>query len=212
MLGVAGFLPLLVFGCGVARWRTPGPAARCWRRRTEVGVHVGLLVQALLDWGRAAAARADGVQSGAFAMSSPARGAIIPRLLPEEPVPAANTLNHTSISFSMVLGPLSAGLVLVRDVRRRVRHRRRAVHRRAVRGVPAADAGAGGEVTAPGLRSVIEGQRFILTRPVLLLSFAVDIVAMVFAMPRALFPEVAEERFGGGRPSAGCSPRSRSAR
>ena len=32
----------------------------------------------------------------------------------------------------------------------------------------------------------------------LLLSFAVDIIAMVIAMPRALFPEVADERFGGG--------------
>ena len=32
----------------------------------------------------------------------------------------------------------------------------------------------------------------------LLLSFAVDIVAMVIAMPRALFPEVSDDRFGGG--------------
>jgi MFS family permease len=45
---------------------------------------------------------------------------------------------------------------------------------------------------------VIDGLKFIATRPVLLLSFAVDIVAMVFAMPRALFPEAADERFGGG--------------
>ena len=29
------------------------------------------------------------------------------------------------------------------------------------------------------------------------MSFGVDIIAMVFAMPRALFPEVADERFGG---------------
>jgi MFS family permease len=29
------------------------------------------------------------------------------------------------------------------------------------------------------------------------MSFVVDIIAMVFAMPRALFPEVAETRFGG---------------
>jgi hypothetical protein len=36
----------------------------------------------------------------------------------------------------------------------------------------------------PGLRRLA----FIATRPVLLLSFAVDIAAMVFAMPRALFP------------------------
>jgi MFS family permease len=31
-----------------------------------------------------------------------------------------------------------------------------------------------------------------------MVSFAVDIVAMVFAMPRALFPETAAEKFGGG--------------
>jgi MFS family permease len=49
----------------------------------------------------------------------------------------------------------------------------------------------------PGLRSVVAGLAFIATRPVLLLSFAIDIVAMVFAMPRALFPEVGVERFGG---------------
>ena len=30
------------------------------------------------------------------------------------------------------------------------------------------------------------------------LSFAIDIAAMVFALPRALFPQVADERFGPG--------------
>jgi MFS family permease len=44
----------------------------------------------------------------------------------------------------------------------------------------------------------VDGLRFLVTKPVLLLSFAVDIIAMVFAMPRALFPEVAQHRFGGG--------------
>jgi MFS family permease len=39
---------------------------------------------------------------------------------------------------------------------------------------------------------VVEGLRFIATRPVLLLSFAVDIAAMVLAMPRALFPARAQ--------------------
>ncbi len=53
-----------------------------------------------------------------------------------------------------------------------------------------------GAVTAPGLRSVIDGLAFIATRPVLLLSFLVDIAAMVLAMPKALFPEAAED-FGG---------------
>jgi MFS family permease len=45
---------------------------------------------------------------------------------------------------------------------------------------------------------VVDGLAFIVTRPVLLLSFAVDIVAMVLAMPRALFPETAEQLGGRG--------------
>src|SRR5206468_2144106 len=55
-----------------------------------------------------------------------------------------------------------------------------------------------GPATTPGLRSVVDGLAFIATRPVLLLSFAVDIVAMVLAMPRALFPETAEQLGGRG--------------
>jgi MFS family permease len=47
-----------------------------------------------------------------------------------------------------------------------------------------------------GPRAVVDGLRFIASKPVLWLSFAIDIVAMVLAMPRALFPEVAEVRFG----------------
>ena len=48
---------------------------------------------------------------------------------------------------------------------------------------------------------MVDGLAFIVTRPVLLLSFAVDIVAMVLAMPRALFPATAAEF--GGRGAAG---------
>ncbi len=44
---------------------------------------------------------------------------------------------------------------------------------------------------------MFEGLAFIATRPVLIMSFGVDIVAMVFAMPRSLFPQVAAERFHG---------------
>jgi MFS family permease len=47
------------------------------------------------------------------------------------------------------------------------------------------------------LNDVLFGLRYLATTPVLLLSFAIDIAAMVLALPRALFPEVAEERFGG---------------
>ena len=54
-----------------------------------------------------------------------------------------------------------------------------------------------GTLAKPGLRSVVDGLRFITTSPVLIMSFGVDIVAMVLAMPRSLFPQVAAERFHG---------------
>jgi hypothetical protein len=64
-----------------------------------------------------------------------------------------------------------------------------------------------------GTASVLEGLAFLRSRQVLLMTFVVDLVAMVFAMPRALFPALADEVFGGGSRPPGCStPRSRWAR
>ena len=54
---------------------------------------------------------------------------------------------------------------------------------------------------APGLRAVVDGFRYLRDQPVLMMSFVVDLIAMVFGMPRALFPEIADVNFGG--PSEG---------
>ncbi|MFD5625446.1 MFS transporter [Streptomyces sp. NPDC127072] len=51
---------------------------------------------------------------------------------------------------------------------------------------------------SPGLRSVCEGLRFLSGNPVVLMSFAVDVAAMSPAMPEALFPQAAAERFHEG--------------
>jgi MFS family permease len=56
--------------------------------------------------------------------------------------------------------------------------------------------GDGGRRAAAGLASVVDGFRYIRLHAVLLVSFLVDITAMVFGMPRALFPEMAERTFG----------------
>jgi MFS family permease len=46
-----------------------------------------------------------------------------------------------------------------------------------------------------GLREVVAGFRYIALHKVLLLSFLADIIAMVFGMPRALFPQLAAETY-----------------
>lgn len=211
LLGIAGLVPLLIFGL----WG--GAAADVVDRRKLLLASstlawlstVGLLVQALLGVRSGVLLLVlTAVQSAGFAVSSPARQAIIPRLVPGGLVPAANTLAYTTTTAGGVLGPLAAGLIFgtwstgtgvtiayavdaaLFTVSFWATYRLPPIP-------PVHDDGHAEKPTA-GLRGIVDGLRFLATQPVLLLSFAVDIIAMVLAMPRALFPEIAADRFGGG--------------
>ncbi len=201
LIGLAAFVPLVIFGLyggavsdAVDR-RLLYIASSClvW------AVTGGLLVQALLGLdSRWVLLGLVALQSAGFAVSSPVRGAILPRLLHRDQVPAGNTLNFTMSSVGTVVGPLVAGVVLARSTFAAAYAIDAVLFTvglyAALRLPPLPPVGA---TVRPGLQSVLDGLRFIATKPVVLMSFAVDIVAMVFAMPRALFPEVADERFDG---------------
>ncbi|MEV4703683.1 MFS transporter [Actinoplanes sp. NPDC049316] len=211
LLGIAGLVPLLVFGL----WG--GAAADVVDRRKLLLASstlawistIGLLAQALLGVRSGLLLLAlTAVQSAGFAVSSPARQAIIPRIVPAHLVPAANTLSYTTTTAGGVLGPLAAGLIFgawSTDAGITIAYAVDAAlftisfwaTYRLPPIPPVHDDGHGERPTA-GLRGIADGLRFLTTQPVLLLSFAVDIIAMVLAMPRALFPEIAEDRFGGG--------------
>ncbi|GAA4360939.1 MFS transporter [Angustibacter luteus] len=141
------------------------------------------------------------VQQACFGLNSPARGAAIPRLVPAGELAAANALSATVFGLGAVLGPLLAGalipvlglswLYLIDSVA--LLAALYAVFRLpAMPPTPRED----GQRATTGLSSVIEGLRYISLHAVLLVSFLVDIIAMVFGMPRALFPELAERTFG----------------
>ncbi|MFG1709048.1 MFS transporter [Nonomuraea sp. M3C6] len=201
LLGMANLIPLIVFGL----WGGAVADAVDRRKLLIVGSFIAwsatllILVQALLDLRNlflifAAVA----VNSTGFAITGPTRGAIIPRILEPELVPSANALNSLVYSMGAVAGPM-IGAVVMASV--------------GFGGAYAVDAllftgslyaalklpslPPLGEVTRPGARAVVEGLSFILRSPVLLMSFVVDIIAMMFALPRALFPELTAERFGG---------------
>jgi len=195
MLGLVGLAPLVMFGL----WG--GAVADAVDRRLLLlgsslllwGCTGGLLAAALL--GLASLPLLLGlvaVQAAGFAVASSTRGAIVPRVLPASLVPSANTLSFTASNLGMVAGPLLAGLILARWSFAAAYAADLAIFTIALYAalrLPALPPA--GPTTTPGLRSVVDGLAFIATRPVLLLSFAVDIVAMVLAMPRALFPETA---------------------
>jgi MFS family permease len=197
MLGLAGLVPLIMFGL----WGG-AVADAVDRRLLLLGSSVllwactgGLLVADLLGLASLPLLLGlVGVQAAGFAIASSTRGAIVPRVLPAELVPSANTLSFTASNLGMVLGPLLAGLILARWSFAAAYAADLLIFTVALYAalrLPALPPT--GPTTTPGLRSVVDGLAFIITRPVLLLSFAVDIVAMVLAMPRALFPETAAE-------------------
>jgi MFS family permease len=210
LLGIAGLVPLLIFGL----WG--GAAADVVDRRKLLLASsllawvatAGLLVQALFSLNSAwLLLGLTAVQSAGFAISSPTRQAIIPRIVPAGLVPAANTLAYTTTTAGGVLGPLAAGLIFAISGTGHGVTVAYAVDALLftisfwatwkLPPIPPVEHEPGADKPTAGVRGILVGLRFLFTQPVLLLSFAVDIVAMVFAMPRALFPEVAADRFGG---------------
>jgi MFS family permease len=201
MVSFAGLLPLILFSL----WG--GAVADAFDRRRVLLISsvlmwtttLGLLAQALLRIESPALILVLVVlQSGAFAVSNPTRSAITPRLMPPEEVAAAQTLNYTVSTFAGVAGPIAAGIVVANaDIA--IAYAVDALAFTvalwaALRLPPLPPEGSSGG----RLQDVREGLKFLAGAQVLLLTFAIDIAAMVLAMPRALFPAVAAERFGAG--------------
>jgi MFS family permease len=199
LIGLAALLPLVVFGL------YGGAISDAVDRRLLYLVSscvvwaatLALLTQALLHAdNRWLLLGLVALQTVGFAVSAPVRGAIVPRLLPVELVPAGNTLNFTASTAGAVLGPLLAGVILAHGGYAWAYGADAVLFTvgfyAALRLPPIPPLG---DKVKPGLRAVLDGLAFIATRPILLMSFAVDIAAMVLAMPRALFPEIAVDRF-----------------
>ncbi len=205
LTGVFGLVPLVVFGL----WG--GALADVFDRRTLLMVTtVGLILTSAGFWLQAALGAEDvwlllclfAVQQAFFAVNQPTRSALLPRILDEQLLPAANSLNMTVMQAGGIAGPLVGGaliplvgfswLYLLDTITL-------FATLGAVVGLPALPVM--GATVTPGIRAVIDGFRYLRTQPVLMMSFVVDIIAMVFGMPRALFPEMADVAFGG--PSEG---------
>ncbi|MBC9955681.1 MFS transporter [Yimella sp. cx-51] len=205
LTGLFGLVPLVVFGL------YGGALADAMDRRRLLTITTGgLIVTSALFFVQAALGMRNvwlllvlfAVQQAFFAVNQPTRSAIYPRLVPLSQLPAANSLNMTVMQFGAIAGPLVGGLLIpvlgfswlyFADALTLF------ATLWAVVGLPAMPPI--GEVTKAGFRSVIEGFAYLRSHHVLLMSFVVDIIAMVFGMPRALFPQIAHLDFGG--PSEG---------
>jgi hypothetical protein len=144
------------------------------------------------------------LQGCLFAIDQPARTTFTPRLLPPERIPAATALSQLSYMLGGTIGPLVAGVVIATAGLKAAYAIDAATFLIALYGVarlrPMPPEGGGAR---PGLAAVVEGFRWVRHAPVVGMTFLVDLNAMIFGMPRALFPALAVTHFGGGSRTVG---------
>ena len=139
-----------------------------------------------------------------FSLGVAGLNTVIPRLVGPDELAAANAIENVYGSMTNVAGPaLGGALIALLNYR----------------GAYLLDAGTfaaslwsvwrlpplspAHDAQRPGLRTIAEGFRFVRRKKVLLGMFLTDSNAMVFGMPRALFPALAFGRFHGGSGIAG---------
>ena len=201
LLGLAALVPLLVvpiYGGAVAD--------AVDRRRlllfsdvAQLLVTGGLLVNALLPnpsiWFLFVA---EALGTAAYGFQRPARNALTPRLVRDDQLLAAIAVEDVVFTLARVAGPVMAGVLI------------------SVVGLPGAygidmvtfaaslvaiwllpPVPPAPDADRPSLQSILDGFRYAVRRRVLLGIFTVDTIAMIFGMPRALFPAFAEQLGGG---------------
>jgi MFS family permease len=137
------------------------------------------------------------VMAGVDGLQRPPLDALLPRLVDKDELVAASALGSLRWSVGMIAGPTLGGVMIAAfgvataygfDIATFVVSLVALAMMRAV--PPPADA------PPPSLRGIAEGIRYAASRSELIGTYGVDIVAMFFGMPIALFPALAQ-RFGG---------------
>lgn len=207
MIGLASFFPLVFFGLyggsisdthdrrKVALWSSTG----LWLCSLVFVFQAWLALDQLWLLYVVIAA-----QSAFFAINNPARAAIVPRLVEPSLIPAANALSILTFSAGFMLGPLLGGFVIDSLSLTWAYAIDALLFGAAMYGLfrlpPIAPET---ESKRTGWAAVGDGLRFLSTRRNLLMTFMVDLCAMVLAQPRALFPALAVTTFGGGARTVG---------
>jgi MFS family permease len=138
--------------------------------------------------------------SGFAAVNQPTRSAVIPALVGPSGIASANALSMTVRQAGVIVGPLIAGVLIgLGDLflAYTVDAIGFLVATTLLRGLPPlSPGGAVGKLRlGAAVRGVGEGFAFLRTQPALLMTFVVDIIAMTFGWPQAVFPELSQTRF-----------------
>ena len=148
------------------------------------------------------------VSAALSGMDSSARSAMVPGMIGLPLVPAANAMFQALFQTGGIVGPAVAGLLLAGAGVRAVYWVDVVTYLMALAAVltmsPQPPARApGAAAVRPGWRSTVEGLRFVRRSQPVLGAYLIDLNAMVFGLPRALFPALGATVFGGGATTVG---------
>jgi MFS family permease len=135
--------------------------------------------------------------AAANGLQRPSLDALIPRIVSAELMPATAALRSLSGTIGMICGPALGGLLVTTfgpTINYSIDFVTFAASLAALWAMKAVPPPAGAD--APSFRSIITALRYARSRPELLGTYLIDINAMFFGMPMALFPAIAES-FGG---------------
>jgi MFS family permease len=137
------------------------------------------------------------LMAGLDGFQRPALDSMVPRLVSRDELTAAAALDSLRGEFGMIAGPAIGGILIA------------TIGLPATYGIDIATYGASVVALAlmravppppdaepPSLGSMVEGMKYAWSRQELLGSYGVDMVAMFFGMPMALFPAIATQ-YGG---------------
>jgi MFS family permease len=149
-----------------------------------------------------------GLVAGCAGFSLATRSAMTPTLVPPDRLPSALALNQVMWNTAQIVGPALGGIVVGTlgfawaygiDVVSFAATITAAALMRPHRPVVEDP----DEEVLGSWRRLLEGFRYVRARRVLLGTFVVDLIAMIFGMPRVLFPVLARTQFRGGPELAG---------
>jgi MFS family permease len=203
LIGLAQVVPLMTFSV------VGGAIADHFdRRKVLLATQSGLAVTGLLFVGGALAGEPPlwflystaGLQAALTGLDAPARIAAIPNLVPRQQLPSALALNQVLFQVSDIAGPAIGGLIIARFGLVWAYGADAISFGAAIAAVallkPLPPQRAEGEAPPPtGFAAIRQGFAYLRGRRVIQSTFVVDLIAMVFGMPRALFPVLAAEAF-----------------
>ena len=196
-IGAVELIPLIVFGLygGVLADRYDRKKLIWFSEASALILVGGLLLNSLNDSPNllviyiiaALFSAVDGIQR-------PSAGAILPRLVSHEDLPAANALMSLRWQLGVILGPAVGGLIIATystsfgfliDA---ITYLISLYFLAKVKNIPATE-----KSEKPAISALFEGVRYAFGRKDLLGTYLIDLAAMFFAMPNALFPFWADQ-------------------